>query len=358
MKLTVQVRLLPSVEQADALLRTLETANSAANAISESAWQERKFGQYDLHKLCYYSIRAAFPLSSQVVVRLFAKVADAYKLDKKRQRQFRPHGSIAYDWHILKLYANRASIWTLDGRQSIPFACSEMQRRLLAYQKGETDLVYRDGSWFLFATIDVEDPDPRDPVDWIGVDLGIVNIAVTSDGTVHSGSQVLSIRKRRFNQRRRLQKKQTRSAKRVLKRLRRKEQRFSTHTNHVISKSLVREAERTERGLVFEQLKGIRTRIRASRSQRRTMHSWAFGQLQDFTSYKARRAGVAVQFVDPRYSSQTCPQCGCIDKANRPTQSEFSCVACAFVGVADHIAAVVLRDRGRAVCNAAERMTA
>ncbi len=102
MKLTVAVKLQPTLEQAVALLRTLERANEMANYLSRAAWQSGTFGQYALHKLAYADVRAATGLTAQLVVRLIAKVADAYKLDHKRERRFRLHGSISYDDRILR----------------------------------------------------------------------------------------------------------------------------------------------------------------------------------------------------------------------------------------------------------------
>src|SRR5438132_6591688 len=90
MRLTVPVQLRPTTEQARGLRETLERANAAANAISEVAWREQTFGQYALHHLIYHDIRERFDLSAQVVVRVISKVADAYKLDRKVQRVFRP----------------------------------------------------------------------------------------------------------------------------------------------------------------------------------------------------------------------------------------------------------------------------
>ncbi|MEP6774765.1 MAG: RNA-guided endonuclease TnpB family protein, partial [Chloroflexota bacterium] len=186
MKLTVAVKLIPTQEQASALLRTLELANDAANYISEWAWYNRTFRQYDMHKALYYEVKARYDLSAQVVVRVIAKVADAYKLDSKRMREFRNHGSIAYDSRILawKVPAQEVSIWTTQGRQRIPFVCGERNLAMLKHQQGETDLVLRDGEWFLYTTVDVEEPPPGEPTGWLGVDLGIVNLATTSEGTI------------------------------------------------------------------------------------------------------------------------------------------------------------------------------
>lgn len=351
MKLTVQTKLLPTPEQTTMLLRTLEAANAAANAISARAWTERTFQQFTLHRLVYADTRAETGLSAQMVVRLIAKVADAYKLDRARPRRFNRHGSIAYDERILRYKPDAVSIWTVDGRQTIPFVCGNRQRELLAYQQGESDLVYRDGEWYLYATVEYTEPLESEIAGWVGVDLGIVNIAVTSDGAIHAGGQVNALRHRHRRLRQRLQKKGTKSAKRLLRRRRVKEARFGTWLNHTISKRIVADCERTTSGIVLEDLKHIRTRVRARRSQRATLHSWSFGQLQAFLVYKAKLHGVPVLFVDPRNTSRRCPSCGHTEKGNRPNQATFLCKSCGLAGLADLLAAQNLAALGRGSVN-------
>ena len=351
MKLTVQTKLLPTVEQAAALLRTLEAANAAANAISTRAWSERTFQQFSLPRLVYAAIRAETGLSAQMVVRLIAKVADAYKLDRARPRRFHRLGSIAYDERILRWKDAAVSIWTVDGRQAIPFVCGDRQRELLASQQGESDLVYRDGAWYLFATVEYTKPPESEITGWVGVDLGIVNIAVTSDGAIHAGRQVTALRHRHRKLRQRLQKKGTKAATRLLKRRRVKEARFGTWVNHTISKRIVADCEGTKRGIVLEDLKHIRSRVTARRSQRATLHSWSFGQLQSFLAYKATMRGVPIRFVDPRNTSRRCPSCGHTELGNRPNQATFLCKSCGLAGLADLIAAQNLAALGRGSVN-------
>jgi transposase len=119
------------------------------------------------------------------------------------------------------------SIWTVAGRLGgIRFRCSPAQlARLRGYRQGESDLVHRDGKWFLYATCDVPGPDPADPDGFVGVDLGIANIATTDDGTRHSGRHLNRVRHRNRALRRKLQAKGTKSAKRLLRKRSRKETR-------------------------------------------------------------------------------------------------------------------------------------
>lgn len=200
----------------------------------------------------------------------------------------------------------------------------------------------------MLVTCAVEEREPLDIDDVLGVDLGVTNIATDSDGTIHSGSTSKRVRYRHRRLRNKLQKKGTLSAKRRLRKLAGQEARFAKDTNHTISKRLVREAQRTKRAIALEQLKHIRTRVRARKSQRTVLHSWSFFQLLAFVTYKARLAGVPVALVDPRNTSRTCPTCGHIDKANRPAQAVFRCTSCGCAGHADVIAAENIRVLGRA----------
>jgi putative transposase len=345
--LTAQLKLGPSAAQASSLARTLVACNAACDAISTVAWDSKTFRQFDLHKLCYRRAREEFGLAAQAAVRCIAKVADAYKLDQKAKRTFRATGSAAFDQRILSynLDASTVSIWSLDGRLSIPFVCGERQRALLSTRKGETDLGLVRGKWFLMATCHMPEADLADVSSFLGVDLGVAEIASTSDGKRYSGSEVKSVRYRQRRLRANLQKKQTRAAKRRLKKLSGKEYRFAKHVNHVISKQIVGTAKRTGRGIAIEDLKGIRERIRARRKQRAVLHSWAFAQLGAFLAYKAALAGVPLVAVDPKNTSRECAECGHTVRANRPSQATFRCLACDHAEHADINAARVISGR-------------
>jgi putative transposase len=252
------------------------------------------------------------------------------------------------------------SIWTVDGRlKNLRFTGDPAQLALLrAHRSGETDLVIRRRrrggalTAYLIATLDLPDPPVRTGAHlhnnegWIGVDLGVVNIAVTSDrplarelmstygsdapdGAAGRGS-VKDRRARNRELRQKLQAKNTKSAKRLLRKRARKEAQFAADVNHQISKRIVAEAERTGRGIAVEGLTGIRERVRLRKPQRATHASWAFAQLGVFLTYKAARAGVPLVHVDPAYTSQRCTSCGHIDKRNRTSQAEFVCRACGF----------------------------
>ena len=242
MKLTAQLQLRPTPVQSAALEATLRAANAACDALSELAWEHQEFGKFGLQKLGYHAIKASSGLSAQVVIRCISKVADAYKLDKKVQRRFKPLGSIAYDDRILRYKLNKGevSIWTTAGRQTIPFSCGDKQRAMLATRQGESDLCLVKGKWFLLATCEVEEAESVAPDGVIGLDFGIVQLCVTSEGKAYSGDKVRALRRKMRGHRQRLQKCGTKSARRRLKKAAKKQERYVKDVNHCIAKEQVK----------------------------------------------------------------------------------------------------------------------
>ncbi|GGR40957.1 transposase [Streptomyces aurantiogriseus] len=366
----MQVRLLPTSEQAAALAATLSACNEAATWVSRVAFDEKVKKNFPLRKLVYGEVKARWALGAQAAQHVIKKTCDAYATLKanleagnlgqpgsKRYRKatekpiaFRPEGAQPYDDRMLswQITEGRVSVWTVCGRlKGVAFAASAEQLATLAlYRKGESDLVCRDGMWFLLATCEVPEAPPNTgPVDFLGVDLGVVNIATTSDGEIMAGRELSRIRNRERELRTKLKKKNTPSAKRRLKKRRRKETRRARDINHKIAKHVVAEAERTGRGIALEDLTGIRERVRLAKPQRATHSSWSFAQLGSFIAYKARRAGVPVVYVDAAYTSRTCAECGHIDRANRVSQAWFACRSCGFVDHADRNGSRNIRAR-------------
>jgi putative transposase len=373
----VGVRVLPTPAEAVDLRATLTTCNVAALWLSAVMHRERVVGKHDAQKRFYTELKQRFGLAAQPAIRVIAKVADAYTTlranidagnygppgSPKRKKatatpiRFRVDAAQPFDarclsWQIPETVGAReatVSIWTTQGRRKgVRVLAAPHDLVMLRTQPvRETDLIYRNGKWFLYAAIEVTEAPLADPSNgFVGVDMGIVNIATTSTGDKASGARLNRYRKRQLKLRKRLQAKKTNSARRLLKKRRRREARFAADINHQISKRIVAEAERTECGIAVEKLTGIRERVRLRKPQRATLHSWALAQLGSLLAYKAKRAGVAFVEVDPAYTSQTCSACRWVDKRNRRTQSVFECVRCRFVGHADHNAALNIAARG------------
>ncbi|MFF8601700.1 RNA-guided endonuclease InsQ/TnpB family protein [Streptomyces sp. NPDC015232] len=370
MKLTVQVKLEPTSDQAVALLSTLRACNEAASWVAKIAFENEEFKNFSLRKRVYGQVRERWGLGAQAAQHVIKRTCDAYAALRARPAAggrgvsrnaryrwtpgrpvaFRPEGAQPFDDRMLswRWDAGTVSLWTVRGRlKSVRFAVGGEQLRMLRrYRRGESDLLYRDGMWFLMATCEVPEAERIvEPSDYLGVDLGIVNIATTSDGEIFAGRRLNRLRSRERALRKKLLEKKTKSAKRRLRRRRRKEARRSRDVNHKIAKKIVAEAERTGRGIALEDLTGIRERVRLRKPQRAMMHTWAFAQLGGFIAYKARRAGVQVVYVDPSHTSSTCAACGHNDKANRVSQARFVCRSCGFVDHADRNGSRNIRAR-------------
>jgi len=387
-KLVVRVRLEVDAAQLDVLARTLVACNDTANLVSAIAHRESVFRGRDLRAISYAQARAHAGLGAQVAQSCIRKVADSYtalranvragrygKPGSNRRRKveaapirFRELAAQPFDDRCLSWChdadadnTGSVSIWTVDGRlKNLRFVGEAGQVALLRqYRCGETDLVIRRQRRgpqtlvaYLIATVDIPDTPVRTgahldtAAGWIGVDLGIENIAVTSDRTLAAElmstygagapegpagrGSVKDRRTRNRELRHKLQAKNTKSAKRLLRRRSRREARFAADVNHQISKRIVAEAERTGRGIAVEELTGIRERVRLRKPQRATHSSWAFAQLGSFLTYKAARAGIPMIAVDPAYTSQRCTTCGHIDKRNRTSQARFVCQDCGY----------------------------
>ena len=347
MKLTLQLKLVPTTEQHTALLETMRAFNAAASHAAQVGFADHVFSQQAIHVRCYRELRDRFGLSSQMAVRAIGKAVETFRREKKVCPVFRPDGAMTYDERLLGWKGPaHVSLLTLQGREIVAMVYGEYQAGFLKRLKGQVDLVYRDGTFYLYATIDVPEDTPIAPTRFLGVDLGITNIAVDSDGNSYTGEAIEAVRARASTARQTYQSTHTKSAKRRLKLMAGTQARFRRWANHALAKRLVAYAKDTKAALVLEDLTHIRDRMTVRRGQRSKQHNWSFRQLREFVVYKAHRAGVPLLFVDPRNSSRTCHRCGYVDKKNRRSQADFSCLRCGHTAHADLNAARNLATRG------------
>ena len=344
MNRTVKVKLLPTPEQEDLLKRTSAVFVEVCNWISGKAFLLQEFRKNQLQKLVYGECRSSFPgFSSQLVVRAIDAVCQSYKLDKRHQREFRKDAATVYDQRVLSFDKDKCSIWTTGGRLEIPIRI--WNEELFGRHHGQSDLVHSGGKWFLHVSVWGEDKEPRSCTEFIGVDMGVVNIAVTSDGAFYTGDAIERKRKKYHDHRQRLQSKGTKSARRRIRRIGRREARFRRDVNHIISKEIVHRAKGTCRGIAIEDLKGINRRTTVRKAQRNQRMGWSFHQLGGFLEYKAADAGIRFIKVNPRDTSKMCSRCRHVDKRNRKSQAEFKCLKCGHGMNADINAAINISAR-------------
>src|SRR3990167_2455658 len=179
--------------------------------------------------------------------------------------------------------------------------------------------------------------------------LSFKRLSVESDGNSFSGKQIDKTRERLVKIKSALQKRGSKSAKRHLKKISKKQSRFQKDVNHCISKKIVSIAKGTKRAVVLEDLTGIRSRQNVRRADRQRFGNWAFNQLDRFIEYKAKIAGVPIICIDPRNTSRTCSVCGFVSKSNRKSQSIFSCKSCGITLDADFNGAANIASKGNLI---------
>ena len=184
----------------------------------------------------------------------------------------------------------------------------------------------------------------------VGIDLGINFLSVSFDGkltTFVSGREIKDRRAKYKRLRKSLQKKQTASARRRMKHIGQRENRWMRDVNHQVTKALV-----TRYGskalYVLEDLTNVRTTTERVRTKDRYITvSWAFYQFRKFLTYKAERVGAHVVAVDPKYTSQKCPKCGHTERNNRNKKIHtFCCQECGYKSNDDRIGAMNLYHKG------------
>lgn len=350
----------------DIAKRTVEQWNNACNYSSQVAFDNGNISNSaKLHKLTYTDIRSKFGLPSQIAVNANKAVSASYltirKLKQKPKKpvNFKNSGVVLQGGIRGRDFGFRSaglSVSTIDGRvKRITYKSSpELRDYLDNWDMGGGVLFVSNGNVYLSVSFTKTVPDidkPNDAV--IGVDRGINNIAVVTDGKrtkFFGGKKLKHIRQRYQKTRASLQRKKaqknTRSIRRVLQRQSGKQARFTKDTMHVVSKQIVEFARGTGNPTIaIEDLKGIRKGRDLRKAQRKDLHEWPAFQLKQFTEYKAQTYGFEQVEVDPRGTSQGCYACGHSEKANR-NRHKFLCKACGHQDNSDRNAALNIRLRG------------
>ena len=356
---TSKILLKPTQEQAQLLLETVRAFAKACNHISDIAFNERCLNQSILHKLTYLVVRADTGLSAQVTCSAIRHVIGNYRTILANQGEWiKPnykHTVYTLLWNRdYSLKPNAFSVWTLAGRIKLPYASQGMSQYFDGtWQFGAAKVVSKHGKWFLHIGMSKDFPQlaEADVANVVGVDLGINFLATTYDSKgktkFYNGKHIKHKRARYKQLRKELQQRQTPSARRRLKAIGSRENRWMQCINHTVSKALV-ESQPAKTLFVIEDLTGIRSATeRVRRKDRYVQVSWAFYDLRQKIEYKALMRHSKTVAVEPKHTSQTCPKCGHTAKANRSKCKHiFICKNCCYQSNDDRVAAMNLHRKG------------
>ncbi len=373
---TVRIQLHPAPEQAIALQETLRQFTEAFNVVCAYGWQHGEKNGVKLHHATYRETKALCPgLVADLLIQARVKATEALKSactwKTKHEQQYPkrvakalnrgkpvpvfkpvhcPHSTscpIRYNEKTSTLNWERHTVRLSSsaGKQSIRFTVPAYVQKYSGGTVCTADLCNRKGKWWLHVVVNVPEPVLVKNDEVIGIDLGLNRPAVTSNRQFLGSRHWKEIDRRTFRIRRQLQSNGSKSAKRHLKKLSKRQQRFHRDCDHVLSKRIVQHAT-VGSTIVLENLTSIRETSKiGKRDTKRHLHSWTFAQLYEFIAYKAQERGIAVMKVDPRHTSQTCSRCGSQHRSNRRSQHLFLCRQCGYCLNADLNASYNIREK-------------
>ena len=364
--------------------KTMEQYRLACNYVSEYLFNNNfPLNKNEVQKVIYNTIREKFNLKSQMTISCIRSVIARYKTVKTQMarrpykyqdqntgewyREVRDltwlHKPISFNRPQVDLQRNRdwsylssgqLSINTLDGRVKVDPICRGFNQYLDGTWKfGLAKLLKSSGKWYLHisATKEVTDFDKQTVKHVVGLDRGLRFLATSYDEqgktAFFDGQAIMRKRAKYQKLRATLQAKGTKSAKRRLKKLSGRENRWISDVNHCLSKTLVQKYGANTL-FVLENLNGVSfERTDLPKALRNQNKSWAFYQLEQFLTYKAHLNNSEVVEVSAKYTSQRCPKCGVIKKDNRNHEKhEYHCDNCGYRSNDDRIGAMNIQLLG------------
>ena len=309
------------IPTSDSLERTVRVYLKSLQYCIDAAWTQKVTQRVKLQRLVYGKLRS-FGLPAQLAIACISQACGMVK--KAKSKPLLKRVSVRYNFpRSASLSDDVLSLLTIDGRKKFSYKIPDCYKEYFSWGIPRESLLRIDKkgrAYFIF--VFQREVAERTTQGILGIDLGIHHLAVTSKARFY-GSALMKQCKRKFSYlRSRLQAKGTRPARRLLKKVAGREQRFMTWNNHSISKNIVEGF--AGRRIVMEDLRGIRKQ-RRGKKMNYWISNWSFSQLQRFIEYKAARKGILVQYVRPQYTSQLCHRCGTRGERNK---YEFTCHAC------------------------------
>ncbi|MBD2297364.1 IS200/IS605 family element transposase accessory protein TnpB [Nostoc sp. FACHB-87] len=314
------------------------------NAHIDYALANSTYNKNKAHKELYHLLRVQFPsVPSALLQTVRDSALEAIKATKfKSIPKKKPTSGLRYDKRTMTLRGKQLTLSCIGKRVALILDVPKyFQEVFETWDFCGATVTYTKNTKQFWVRLVFEIEDPQHIEGQIqGIDRGLYHQAVTSDGQFFSSSKIRKVQRRYLYNRRQLQQKGTRSAKRRLKAMSGREKRFMRDTNHCVSKKLANQPGIAV--FVLEDLSSIRTQ-RRGKKMNKWLGSWTFYQQEQFLTYKAEALGKRVVHQDPRYTSQKCNICKHIRRTNRH-KSKFHCKNCGHRTHADLNAAKNVRD--------------
>ena len=360
MTITAKVQIVATDTDKVLLDETMSVYRDACNYVSDYVFQTHDLKQFSLNKVLYSTLREKFGLKSQMAQSVLKTVIARYRTILENQNKWirptfkKPQYDLVWNRDYF-LTQNGFSVNTLNGRVKLPYFAEGMSKYFdhTIYRFGTAKLTNKHGKYYLHipVTYDVEESNISDICNVVGIDRGINFVVATYDSHHESGfvsGKTIKQKRAAYSKlRKELQMRQTPSSRRRIKAIGQRENRWMQDVNHQVSKALV-ENNPKHTLFVLEDLSGVRNATERVRTKDRYVSvSWSFYDLEQKLIYKAKQNQSTVIKVNPRYTSQCCPVCGHIEKANRNKKLHlFTCKNCGYKSNDDRIGAMNLYRMG------------
>lgn len=313
--ITAKIKIKPTNE----VVRTVKWYTKCLQLCVDVAWRKKIKNNIQLHTFVYKRIRKHLP--SQLAISCIKQAAGIVK--KSKTKPIIKSSSPRFNFpRNASLKGNTLVLRLLKTREEFKLSIPTFYKKYFSWDVKESQLrIDKKGRCFFLFTFskEVNARDNGSQTSVLGIDLGVNNLAVCSDGRFFNSSKVKQTKRKFKYLRSKLQAKGTLSAKRLLRKISKRETRFMAWINHNVSKQIVSNFNGNK--IVMENLKGIRKSGKGKRMNT-MLSNWSFYQLQFFIQYKAEREGIVVDRVKPNYTSQICHKCG---ELGSRCGSSFSC---------------------------------
>ena len=382
---TIKLRIYVTPEQEMLFRQMTEQYRQACNFVSQYIFDNQfNMAYQSLNKKLYSDLRKLFGLKSQLAQSSIKTAISRYKTIKQQlfQNPYRYKDENGNWQRITKtlewlwkpvlfrrpqadLVRNRdysfvddeqvLSINTLGKRTKCTFEGEHFSEYLDgSYDLGTAKLVELKGLWYLHIPVTkiVEDFQNEHVRHVVGIDRGLRFLTVSYDEqgkTEFVSGRKIATKRHKFQEvRKQLQSKGTKAAKRRLKAISGRENRWMSDMNHQISKTLVQKYGK-DTLFVLEDLTGVsfeENNLSQNAKRNYDLRSWAFYQLEQFLTYKAHENRSEVLKVSARYTSQRCPKCGTIHKGSRDHHKHLYSCQCGYKSNDDRIGAMNIQLLG------------
>lgn len=382
---TIKLRIYVTPEQEMLFRQMTEQYRQACNFVSQYIFDNQfNMAYQSLNKKLYSDLRKLFGLKSQLAQSSIKTAISRYKTIKQQlfQNPYRYKDENGNWQRITKtlewlwkpvffrrpqadLVRNRdysfvddgqvLSINTLGKRTKCTFEGEHFSEYLDgSYDLGTAKLVELKGLWYLHIPVTkiVEDFQNEYVRHVVGIDRGLRFLTVSYDEqgkTEFVSGRKIATKRHKFQEvRKQLQSKGTKAAKRRLKAISGRENRWMSDMNHQISKTLVQKYGK-DTLFVLEDLTGVsfeENNLSQNAKRNYDLRSWAFYQLEQFLTYKAHENRSEVLKVSARYTSQRCPKCGTIHKGSRDHHKHLYSCQCGYKSNDDRIGAMNIQLLG------------